>query len=223
VDDPQADGQTAQASTTEAVAPAGATDNGGYDAVAPPSTAGLVAESSAQGDGRRTIVAYSTAMSVGSTNDFIDQFSFAGFSFDWRSRLKEKFWAGVSIGWQVLYNKAERTSEIGNVALTGTQVRHLNTFPLLLTGHYYHSSEDGKIQPYGGLGAGVYASEWRVDVGLLTASSVTWHFGLAPELGVVLPMGSNRFSLSSRFNYAFESGGNPEILFFTFAFGVELD
>ena len=45
------------------------------------------------------MVAYNTAVGLGDTHDFAPDFSFLGFSFDWRARVTDHFWPGVSLGW----------------------------------------------------------------------------------------------------------------------------
>lgn len=168
------------------------------------------------------MVAYNTSVGLGDTHDFAPNFSFLGFSFDWRARVSDNFWPGISLGWQVLYGKDVKTLSYGNTTFTGTIATSLNVFPMLATGNYYFLTDPKRVRPYAGLGVGAYAAERRLDVGVWTISDTSWHFGFAPEIGAVLPTGSMRLVVSSKFNYAFASDRWDPLMYFNFNFGVEL-
>jgi outer membrane protein len=168
------------------------------------------------------IVAYSTSVGLGDTHDFAPDFSFLGFSFDWRARVSDKFWPGVSLGWQVLYGKDEKTLRYGNTTFSGTIATNLNLIPMLIAGNYYFMTDPKGVRPYGGFGIGAYAAEHRIDVGMWTVSDTSWHFGFAPELGVVLPTGSRQLVVSTKFNYAAASGRWDPLMYLNFNLGVEL-
>jgi len=168
------------------------------------------------------IVAYNTAVGLGDTHDFAPDFSFLGFSFDWRARVSDKFWPGVSFGWQSMYGKEVKTLHYGNTTFTGTIATSLNMFPMLVTGNYYFMTDPRGVRPYGGFGIGAYAAEHRLDVGIWTVSETTWHFGFAPELGVALPTGRRQLVVSTKFNYAAASGRWDPLMYLNFNVGVEL-
>ena len=142
------------------------------------------------------MVAYNTSVGLGDTHDFAPDFSFLGFSFDWRARVSENFWPGISLGWQVLYGKDVKTLSYRNTTFTGTIATSLNVFPMLATGNYYFLTDPRGVRPYAGLGVGAYAAEHRLDVGVWTITDTSWHFGLAPEIGAVLPTGKARIVVS---------------------------
>ncbi|HYQ45157.1 MAG TPA: hypothetical protein VER11_24390 [Polyangiaceae bacterium] len=168
------------------------------------------------------VVSYNTAVGLGDTHHFTPDFSFLGFSFDWRARVDDKFWPGISLGWQVLYGKEEKTLRYGNTTFTGTIATNLNLFPMLVTGSYYFLTDPRGVRPYGGFGVGAYAAEHRLDVGIWTISETSWHFGFAPELGAVIPTGSTRLVVSTKFNYAAASGRWDPLMYLNFNVGVEL-
>ena len=168
------------------------------------------------------IVSYSTSVGLGDTHDFVPDFSFLGFSLDWRARVSEKFWPGVSLGWQVLYGKDEKTLHYGNTTFTGTIATNLNLIPMLITGNYYFMTDPKGVRPYGGFGVGAYAAVHRLDVGIWTVSDTSWHFGFAPELGVALPAGRRQIVVSTKFNYATASGRWDPLMYLNFNVGVEL-
>jgi len=168
------------------------------------------------------MVAYNTSVGLGDTHDFAPDFSFLGFSFDWRARVSDNFWPGISLGWQVMYGKDVKTLSYGNTTFTGTIATSLNVFPMLATGNYYFMTDPKRARPYAGLGVGAYAAEHRLDVGVWTISDTSWHFGFAPEIGAVLPTGNLRLVVSSKFNYAFASDRWDPLMYFNFNVGVEL-
>src|SRR6478736_3667606 len=168
------------------------------------------------------MVAYNTSVGFGDTHDFAPNFSFLGFSFDWRARVSDNFWPGVSLGWQVLYGKDVKTLTRGNTTFTGTIATGLNLFPMLATGNYYFMTDPRGVRPYAGLGVGAYAAEHRLDVGIWTISDTSWHFGFAPEIGAVLPTGTAKLVVSTKFNYAFASDDWDPIMYMNFNVGVEL-
>lgn len=168
------------------------------------------------------IVSYNTSVGLGDTHDFAPDFSFLGFSLDWRARVSEKFWPGVSLGWQVLYGKGEKTLHYGNTTFTGTIATNLNLIPMLITGNYYFMTDPSGVRPYGGFGIGAYAADHRIDVGISTVSDASWHFGFAPELGVALPTGRRQIVFSTKFNYAAASGRWDPLMYLNFNLGVEL-
>jgi len=168
------------------------------------------------------MVAYNTSIGLGDTHDFASDFSFLGFSFDWRARVSEKFWPGLSLGWQVLYSKGEKTLQFHNTTFTGTIATSLNVFPMLVTGNYYFLTDPKQVRPYAGLGVGAYAAEHRLDVGIWTMSDTSWHFGFAPELGAVLPTGAARLVVATKFNYGFGTDSWDPLMYFNFNLGIEL-
>jgi len=168
------------------------------------------------------MVAYNTAVGFGDTHDFAPDFSFLGFSFDWRAKVSENFWPGLSLAWQSLYGKDVKTLTRGNTTFTGTIATSLNVFPMLATGNYYFMTDPRGVRPYAGLGVGAYAAEHRLDVGIWTISDTSWHFGFAPEIGAVLPTGTAKLVVSTKFNYAFGTDDWDPLMYMNFNLGVEL-
>ena len=165
---------------------------------------------------------YATAVGMGPTHDFAADFSFIGFAADWRTRVTDAFWPGFTVAWQVLYNKEYKTLTHNDVTFSGTVATTLNVFPVLADADYFFLTDREGIRPYAGIGLGLYAAEHRIDWNIWTVQDTSWHFGFAPELGVVLPTGSVGLVLTTKFNYAFASGGWDQIVYWNFNIGVEL-
>lgn len=165
-------------------------------------------------------IAYSTAIGLDATRDFASNFSFAGFELDWHRQMTEHISLGLTFTWQVLYEKTHGTLVSEDLTITGTQLRHLNVFPILASARFFPLGHEGVIFPYLGAGIGIAPSQWRAEVGFLTLSSFSVHLALAPELGVQIPTGAGRLALGVRYNFAFASAGNPELNYFAFTLGL---
>jgi opacity protein-like surface antigen len=154
------------------------------------------------------------------TKDYVAKTSWLGFSIEGRQFVTGSITLGISAGWQTFYEKAYRSSEQGSRTVTGTQYRYENIFPALATGHLYFGSPDA-AKYYVGAGIGTYWIEQRTEVGLYAATNDEWHFGFAPEIGVVLPSGSTSWVLLARYNYALEAGDQPEQQWLTIQVGLQ--
>ncbi len=149
---------------------------------------------------------------MGDTKDFIGQPSFRGFSIEGRGFVTQSIAIGGIGGYSVFYENlgfVTTVSEDGTKSIYGYKRRYLNTMPLMVTGHYYFSQ--GQIQPYIGVGVGTYYIESRDFMGIYYTQGKDWHFGFAPEVGVVMPFGSGNTGLNVNFKYnmAAKTKNNP--------------
>lgn len=137
---------------------------------------------------------------MGETKDFINQPTFRGFSIEGRSFVTEHITVGGIGAFNVFYeNFGWVTNTNDNTTLYGYKRRYLNVMPLMVTGHYYFSH--GQIQPYIGAGIGTYYIESRDFMGIYYVQGKAWHFGLAPEVGVIMPFGSSDTGININFKY----------------------
>jgi hypothetical protein len=87
--------------------------------------------------------------------------------------------------------------------------------------HRYLGAPRG-TRPYIGLSAGPQAIERRVEVGLYQINDNNWHFGFAPEIGVILPF--DRYMkgmVNVKYNHAFAAGEfGQSYQYFTFNIGI---
>jgi hypothetical protein len=114
---------------------------------------------------------------------------------------------GLSLGWNVFHEEVNSTVEIanGNGHATGNQDRTLNAFPLMV-GFQVYGGQEGGARPYLGIyGPGYYVAQ-RLDIGVYSFQQDGWNWGLAPEIGVLMPLQGRDSSLllGVRYNYAFE-------------------
>lgn len=171
-----------------------------------------------------------SSLPVNSNSDFnfIEDFSFRGLGMDARylPERDAKYSFGFNMGWNVLNEKNDfgterNTISLPNADVTGTQLRFLNSVPLMANAAYYFGDRGG-IRPYVGLNAGTYYIERRVDIGVSAVVDDNWHFGWAPEVGVVVPLGRPDVALLAmiRYNWAFSAGGTGDQKFWGFNIGI---
>ncbi|MCP4197947.1 MAG: hypothetical protein GY762_12430 [Proteobacteria bacterium] len=157
------------------------------------------------------IINYSMAMPVGSTYDFVSDYSFRGVSFEYRYLIMPVFSVGALIGWSIFDDKVKGD----NVPVSETQVRWMDALSLAALMHAYLPMFK-TVLPFAGLELGAYYASRYVDA----ACEDGWHFGLAPEIGTLVHVGSVSFNFSVKFKYLVETNEAPEELFFGFNVGL---
>ncbi len=154
-------------------------------------------------------VNYGISVPMGDTRDFISNTSFRGFSFEFGRFFTGEISVGFLFAWSVLNESFPRdTYEFEDLTLTGNLYRYINAFPLMAVGRYYFSP-DSKFRPYLGLASGAYVINKVSDFGVHRFENKNWHFGLAPEAGLIIGISAEAyFNLGARYNHAFKSGGD---------------
>ena len=93
-------------------------------------------------------------------------------------------------------------------AITGLQDRTINAIPIMLNAHQYFGKRKG-IRPYIGLNAGGFWMLQRFDIGIYRFQEDEWQWGIAPEIGVLVPLkGNSSIIVNGKYNYAF-TGDSP--------------
>jgi len=164
-------------------------------------------------------VSYDMAAPLGDTKDFTGNFSFRGVGLEGRYFKSPKTSIGFFAGWNVFTEKVSGTVQDGNRTTTGTSARTINAVPLYVTGDYYFGDRGG-ARPYVGLGAGVIYNERRNDFGIFTSSSSKWQFALAPEAGVMFPVGASLMYVGLRYNYGFKAGDFESLQYLSINVGI---
>jgi outer membrane protein W len=114
----------------------------------------------------------------------------------------------------------ERFHFSNGLDVSGYQDRSLNVFPLLLDARYFIRLQR-EMRPFVGLGIGAYIITQRLDIGLSSYSTTEWHFGLAPEAGLLFPLGSGTdFTVSVRYDMPFGSGSQGFFQFLGLHLGI---
>jgi hypothetical protein len=152
-------------------------------------------------------ITYDMSYAVGSSNDYIDAPSFRGATLiDARGFVSDNVSVGGSFSWHVFYQNESGEFNEGNTTISGQQYRYVNSFPLMATSHYYFG--DGSSSTwYAGGGVGVINYEQRTEMGMFYSGDPKWHFGIAPQIGVLVPMSASvDFHLSLQYHQAFKAG-----------------
>jgi hypothetical protein len=144
---------------------------------------------------------------VGGTTDFISQPSFRGFGLEGRGFVTDQLLVGGRIAWNVFYQDDEFTTRQVNetTVLHGYSQKYMNAVPLMVTGHYEFNQTGGSVLPYVGVGIGTYYIQTRDFVSIYYVEDNTWHFGFYPEVGIVVPLGTNSntgFNAAVQYNMA---------------------
>lgn len=155
---------------------------------------------------------YVMAAPMGDTkSEWIEEFSFRGFSIDGHSFIDDQFSIGGSMGWQGFYEKREdQLVENGNSDIFGTQFRYLNTFNVSFDAHYYFG-QPYSIRPYVGIAAGPSYVSQRGDLGLWSLLWEGWHFAFRGEAGVYVPFNNSDYGLNLgvKYNYILKRKESP--------------
>jgi hypothetical protein len=144
-------------------------------------------------------------------NEYIPNNSYKGFGIEGRRFFDKNISGGLSLGWNIFDQRIAEPITIDQEGfggtISGTQIRYVNAFPLLANLHYYVGKRRDFRFFLGG-GVGVYYILQRLDLGVWRLESNNWHFGLAPEAGILIPLGDGQshIILTGRYNYAFSSG-----------------
>lgn len=157
------------------------------------------------------IISYNTALPMGKTGDYISDYSWKGFSFEGRSFTNRNWSFGGMFGWNIFDTKITDLIQIDDettgITVKGTQLRYTNSFPMMVNGHYHFGKRKDAVRPFMGLGLGMYYIVQRFEIGIFQREVSNWHFGLAPEVGVLLEMSrSTSLIFSVKYNYAFSAG-----------------
>ena len=162
------------------------------------------------------VLSYSTAYGTENTGDFMNtgdiesDISWKGFQFEGRSFTNRHWTFGGMFGWNTFDSQLndlihlERDDKVSDIQ--GTQVRYINSFPMMLNGHFYFFKRKAFIRPFIGLNVGLYYITQRFQLGIYEANESNWHFGFAPEAGFLIPIGDVGLMVNAKYNYALSAG-----------------
>jgi len=143
---------------------------------------------------------YEASMPAGDTKDFIDKMSPYGAGMEFRGFDNIPFPPGLSFSLSAHFNAfSEEVSYTAPVTLL---------------------RDEPPAVPYIGLGLGGYWIDIESEICGVKTDCSAWHFGLAPEGGVMIPVSPETLlMIAVRYNYAFDSN-EPGQQFWTLALGV---
>jgi len=133
-------------------------------------------------------MSYSWSLPIGDTKDFTDNDSWFGFSLEGRRFLRENQSVGLFFGWTEFYQRTNDALNFPSATVTGgAQYRHILMLPMMANAHYYFG-QPGRPRPYVGLNVGAYYLRQLLDIGLSEFTTDEFVFGLAPEVGIGIPV-----------------------------------
>ena len=149
---------------------------------------------------------YQVSFPTGDTKDFISDPSWRGFGLDFRYAVKKEMTVGFVTGWNIFYEQVQGTTQLETKppgAITALTNRYINFVPVMLNAHYY-MGERGKYRPYIGLCAGGYYVSQEFQIGIADVTTDSWEWGIAPELGVVIPVDRTwGILIAGKYNFLF--------------------
>jgi len=164
------------------------------------------------------LATYGPSLPTGDTKAFADDFSWRNIGLEGRKALNENTTVGLAFGWNVFAAKTGEIISFDRIDISGLQFRYVNAFPMLLTLHRYFG-QPGGVRPYLGAGVGTYFAEERLEIGVVALTADAWHFGLAPEAGLIVPVGWRaRALLQAKYNWALKAN-EIEHTYWTFNIG----
>ena len=152
-------------------------------------------------------ITWNIGLPAGQMSNFMGKASYAGFGFETHNFLTDDFSVGGSVSWNYWSEMTGETIQLKQGALSGTQIRYVNSIPILLNGTFYLGGRRDELRPFLGLNAGAYYILQRLDMGVYSLDNDHWHFGLAPEAGFLYRASDDTYiTAAGRYNYAFSSG-----------------
>lgn len=155
---------------------------------------------------------WDVAFPLGELEGYVNKTSLKGFGVEYR-QLLTKNW---SVGGAFRYNLFNTTSREQiflpdrSLTVTGVQDRIVNSYQMLVNGHYYLVKSKAVV-PYAGLNIGANYLCNRLEIGVGALNDYTWHFVCAPEVGALIKLGYTlSANISLRYSYAVPSGDSGE-------------
>jgi len=155
---------------------------------------------------------YDVSFPMSQTKEFTDQVSWRGLGLDMDRLLNDNLAVGVGVGWHTFVQKyPDSYFENDNMLLHGTQVRYVNDIPITARLTWFQPME--MVEPYFTLGVGTVWQEMRREIGLLAFTGSYWQFVLAPEVGMIVPLGLQSYgTLKVKYTHGFPTGNNENTL-----------
>ncbi|MEN8158094.1 MAG: hypothetical protein ABFS10_14170 [Bacteroidota bacterium] len=161
---------------------------------------------------------YDVAFPFSDTKEFANQMSWRGVSLDVDRFLNDNLAVGTSFAWSVFLEKeSDSDYQRDNILIHGTQVRYINNIPLMARISWYQPLD--MVEPFFSLGIGTTWQEVRRDIGMWSFSDNYWQFALAPEVGIVMPVGLSYLTAKVRYVNAFKTSNAPTLSYLSLGLG----
>ncbi len=133
------------------------------------------------------VATWQVSFPVDDTALFTDEVSYRGAGIDFRKTLTGGTVASITMAWNVFHERTDGVYEIESGAVSGTQDRYLNSFPIMVGVHQYFGNRRS-TRAYVGVNGGGYLLIQTFRLGITEIEEDTWEWGAAPEAGVVIPI-----------------------------------
>lgn len=135
---------------------------------------------------------WGTYLPLGSSADYISNFSLKGFNFNFTYFFTSNLGVGVDFGWS--YNSKFIPREVyrpdENTAIAAATNRHSDIFPIKAQFKYMINPTSAvKVYASAGIGGLRYGEETHVQD--LSIGNHSWGFLLSPEIGAIVPFGKD--------------------------------
>jgi len=161
---------------------------------------------------------YDVGFPFSSTKEFADQVSWRGISLDVDRFVNDNLAVGMGLAWSVFLEKeSDSYYERDLILLHGTQVRYINNIPIMGRISWYQPMD--MVEPYFTLGIGTAWQEARREIGLFQETNSYWHFALAPELGVIMPVGRTYVNAKVKYTHGFKTSEGPALSYLSLGVG----
>ena len=145
---------------------------------------------------------YQISKGTGDTGEFIDDISYLGAGLDMRKTLFGGTTAGVGMAWNVFHDRTEGVIELESGAVSGSQDRYINAFPIMLGLHQYIGNWR-KSRIHFGINGGGFLLVQTFRIGVTEFEEDSWEWGVAPEAGIVLPIRTGAwFAVNARYQWS---------------------
>ena len=165
-------------------------------------------------------VTYDISVPTGDTRSFIPNTSILGFGLDARQMSHSNVSFGITFHWNLFKDDGVKRIENDDGTFISVEDRSIDSFPLLLSGHYYFGDAASSFRPLIGGNIGTYFIITRQSTGQGRLVDKGWHFGLAPDIGFMVDfMNDIHILLTFRYNYAFKTSSSPAQSYFSVIIG----
>jgi len=113
-------------------------------------------------------ITYNMSFGTDNLSNYIDKPSFKGFGIEGRWFTTRNISLGLSFAWTVFDQRVSDPIQVVNEGvsgtISGTQIRVVNSFPMLATAHYYIGKKRDQFRLYFGTGVGMYYILQRLEI-----------------------------------------------------------
>ncbi len=139
---------------------------------------------------------------TGDTQKFTDDVSVLGAGLDFRRVITGGTVGSVGMAWNVFHQRTSSTILVESGAVSGSQDRYINSFPVMIGLHQYFG-RPRKTRMHVGLNGGGFVLIQTFRIGISEFEQDEWEWGLAPEVGVTIPFTTGAwFEVQGRYQWS---------------------